>query len=253
MRRRFVAGNWKMYGTRAVADELASGLAPGCDKSVDVVVCPPFVWLDKVRGRLAGSSLALGAQDVCEFPGEGAYTGEVSASMLVDVGCEYVIIGHSERRAYFGDTHERVAAKVAAAQDAGLIPILCVGETGAQREAGETEAVLASQVDAVREHCGIGAFARTILAYEPVWAIGTGKTATPPQVAAVHGFLRAHIGREDDTLASELRIVYGGSVKPGNASELFGCEDVDGGLIGGASLHVDQFLAICHAAVRPGS
>lgn len=242
-----------MHGTRDVADELASGVARHAESGVDVVLCPPYVWLDTVRACLAGSAVGLGAQDVCEFPGEGAYTGEVSASMLADVGCAYVIVGHSERRAHFGDTHDRVAAKVVVAQGAGLTPILCVGETDSQREAGQTETVLAAQIDAVRGRCGIDVFRHAVLAYEPVWAIGTGKTATPQQVAAVHSFLRAHIGRENATIAGELRIVYGGSVKPANAPELFACEDVDGGLIGGASLHVDQFLAICRAAARLGN
>jgi len=243
-----------MHGTHAAAAELASALASGlgADHGVDVVVCPPFVLLDAVRERL-GHRAALGAQDVCEFGGDGAYTGEVSAAMLADADCRYVIVGHSERRALFGDCDERVAAKVAAAQAAGLTPILCVGETDAQRQAGETEAVLAGQVDAVRSRCGIQAFAGLVLAYEPVWAIGTGKTATPPQVSAVHAFLRAHVARDDATIAGELRIVYGGSVKPDNASRLFACEDVDGGLIGGASLRSDQFLAICRAGEKPGS
>lgn len=243
-----------MHGTRQRAGELAAGIA-GVDfaRQLEVVVCPPFVLLDAVRAGLDGSQVQLGAQDVCEVAGEGAYTGEVSAAMLADAGCGYVIVGHSERRARYGDSDQRIAEKVVRVQEAGLVPVFCVGETEAQREAGQAEAVLAAQIDAVRERAGVAAFGRLVLAYEPVWAIGTGKTATPDQVAQTHAFIRAHIAREDATIARDLRVLYGGSVKAANAVELFACEDVDGGLIGGASLHVDQFVAICRAAERSGN
>ncbi len=249
MRRPFVAGNWKMHGTRQSAVQLADGVASaGIGGEVDVAVCPPFVLLECTGAILGDSGIALGAQDVCEVSGEGAYTGEVSAAMLADAGCSLVIVGHSERRARYGDTDALVADKVAAAQAAGLTPILCIGETEEERTSGDTESVLATQLDAVLSGCGIEAFARMVLAYEPVWAIGTGKTATPEQVAQTHAFIRAHIAREDATIAGDLRVVYGGSVKPSNAAELFACDDVDGGLIGGASLHADKFVAICRAA-----
>lgn len=252
-RRYLVAGNWKMYGSLTVAQSLVAGLVTGVDGvlgRVDVAVCPPFVYLDRFAPTLREAGLALGAQDTCEHAGEGAYTGEISAAMLNDVGCRYVIVGHSERRRLFDDTQQRVAAKVAAAQEAGLVPILCVGETLDEREAMRTETVLEAQLDAVLDGCGVEVFRRLVLAYEPVWAIGTGRSATPEQVEAIHAFLRAHIGARDAIIAADLQILYGGSVKPGNAFELFSCANVDGGLIGGASLDAGQFLAICRAAAE---
>ncbi len=250
-RRYLIAGNWKMHGTQAAAERLVAGIASGLDDlgaDVDVAVCPPFVYLQRVASVLHGGTVALGAQDVCEHAGEGAYTGEVGAEMLIDVGCRYVIVGHSERRQFFGDSPERVAHKVSTARDAGLTPILCIGETLDERAAGRTEALLAAQLDVVLDFCGVSAFRNLVLAYEPIWAIGTGRSATPEQVQSVHAFLRAHIGAQDAIIAADLQILYGGSVKPGNASELFSCADVDGGLIGGASLDADQFLAIGRAA-----
>jgi triosephosphate isomerase len=193
--------------------------------------------------------LAIGAQDVSEHA-QGAFTGEVAASMLRDIGATHVLVGHSERRQYHGESSACVAAKFAQAQAAGLIPVLCVGETLEQRDAGATEAVVGEQLDAVVQHSGIAALATAVMAYEPVWAIGTGRTATPAQAQAVHAFIRDKLAAVDATIASSLRILYGGSVKPANAAELFAQADIDGGLIGGASLVAEDFLAIC-AAARP--
>ncbi|HXG28241.1 MAG TPA: triose-phosphate isomerase [Nevskiales bacterium] len=248
-RRRLVAGNWKMHGSTAGADTLARAVreaVEACDR-VEIVLCPPYPYLVQVAQRLQGSALLLGAQDVCEKTGQGAFTGEVSGQMLVDVGCRYVIVGHSERRQFFDDSDARVAAKFQAAQSAGLIPILCVGETLAEREADQTEAVLTRQLRAVLSAAGVQAFARAVLAYEPVWAIGTGRTASPEQAQAAHAALRRLLAAEDAIIARDLRILYGGSVKPDNASSLFACPDVDGGLIGGAALDAGQFSAICRA------
>jgi triosephosphate isomerase len=248
-RRKLVAGNWKMHGTTAGAEALAQGVrtaVQGLDR-VEMVLCPPYPYLAQVARQLQGSALLLGAQDVCEKAGQGAFTGEVSGQMLADVGCRYVIVGHSERRQFFDDSDARVAAKFLAAQAAGLIPILCVGETLAEREAGQTESVLTRQLRAVLSAAGVQAFARAVLAYEPVWAIGTGRTASPEQAQAAHAALRRLLAAEDAIIARDLRILYGGSVKPDNASSLFACPDVDGGLIGGAALDAGQFSAICRA------
>ena len=248
MRRKLVAGNWKMHTTRGSADELVGAIAAaGIDAGVDVAVFPPFVYLDALVARYRGTSIAFGAQD-CSEHAQGAFTGEVAAPMLKDIGATHVLVGHSERRQYHAESNAAVAAKFAQAQQAGLVPVLCVGETLAQRDAGQTEAVVAGQLEAVVEHCGIGAFGAAIVAYEPVWAIGTGRTATPAQAQAVHAFIRGKLAALDDTISSSLRVLYGGSVKPANAAELFGQGDVDGGLIGGASLVAADFLAICNAA-----
>jgi triosephosphate isomerase len=247
MRRPFVAGNWKMHGSRAMAGELVALVAAGLPPAVDVAVLPPFPYLDALVAAHRGSRLAFGAQDLGEHA-EGAYTGEVSAAMLHDIGCMYVLVGHSERRQYHAESDALVARKFVAAQAKTLVPILCVGETLAEREAGATEAVIARQLDAVVERAGIGAFLRSVVAYEPVWAIGTGRTATPEQAQAVHRFIRGKFEGWDATIANSLRLLYGGSVKPANAAELFGQPDVDGGLIGGASLVAADFLAICAAA-----
>ena len=248
-----VAGNWKMHGSRADNASLIERLAaqyPARPRAA-CVVCPPFVYLQELARLLRDAQIpvALGAQDVCaESPG--AYTGEVSAAMLRDVGCEYVIVGHSERRSLYGERDELVARKFAAALAAGLAPILCVGERLAEREAGLTQEVVARQLDVVLELCGADVFARGVIAYEPCWAIGTGRNATPEQAEAVHRFIRGRIAGRDARIAPEARIVYGGSVKGGNAAELFAQPDIDGGLIGGASLKSDEFVAILAAAGR---
>ena len=247
MRRPLVAGNWKMHGSRAMAGALAQAVAASLPANADVALLPPFPYLDGLIALHGASALAFGAQDLSEHA-QGAYTGEVSAAMLKDIGCRYVLAGHSERRQYHVESNECVAAKFVAAQVAGLVPILCVGETLAQREGGETETVIAAQLDAVIGRAGIAAFANAVVAYEPVWAIGTGLTATPDQAQAVHRAIRDKIAGLDGTIAGSLRLLYGGSVKPANAAELFGQPDVDGGLIGGASLVAADFLAICAAA-----
>ena len=252
MRIKLVAGNWKMNGNLASNQGLLSGLVPALGQvgGVTTAICVPYPYLAQVRASLEGSNLALGAQDVCQF-GNGAYTGGVSAAMLADLGCEYVIVGHSERRSIFGESDAVVAEKFAAALKAGLTPILCLGETLGEREGGATEAVVARQLDAVVAASGAAALGKAVVAYVPVWAIGTGKTATPQQAQAVHAFIRGRVGAKDAGVAARLQLLYGGSVKAGNAAELFAMPDIDGGLIGGASLIADEFVAICRAA-RPG-
>lgn len=244
-----VAGNWKLNGSvasvEALASEIVSELRAGC--AADVVVCPVFVHLHNVRSCIASSQIKLGAQNA-SAQSSGAFTGEVSAGMLAECGCEYVIVGHSERRELYGESSDEVADKFVAVQSVGLCPILCVGETLEQREGGETENVVAAQLDAVIEASGVAALSRAVVAYEPVWAIGTGKTATPEEAQAVHAFIRAKIASLDSSVATSVRILYGGSVKPSNASELFSQDDIDGGLIGGASLQSADFVEICRAA-----
>lgn len=249
MRRPFVAGNWKMHGSRQDNAELLDGLVQGlpAQTSAEIAVCPPFVYLSDAARALKASAISLGAQSVCA-ESVGAFTGEVSASMLKDVGCTYVIVGHSERRAIFREDDTLVARKFIAAQAQGLIPILCVGETLEERERGDTTRVVSRQLAAVLDVAGVNAFANAVVAYEPVWAIGTGKTATPEQAQEMHAHIRADIARSSAKIASELRILYGGSVKAANAREIFAKPDVDGGLIGGASLKADEFLKICAAA-----
>lgn len=247
MRRKLVAGNWKMHGSRAMATTLVADVVVALPPRADVAVLPPFPYLSDLIERYESSGLAFGAQDVSERR-RGAYTGEVSAEMLVDVGCRYVLVGHSERRQYHDESNELVAAKFDVAREAGLTPILCVGETLEQRESGATESVLAQQIDAILGRCGIEAFLTAVIAYEPVWAIGTGRVATPAQAQAVHAYLRGRLALENATIAGSLRILYGGSVKPDSAAGLFGQPDIDGGLIGGASLVAADFLAICAAA-----
>ena len=236
-----------MHGSRAIARDLVAGVAAGLPSGVDVVVLPPFPYLDALISAHAATPIGFGAQDLSEHA-QGAYTGEVSGAMLKDIGCGYVLAGHSERRQYHAETDAQVAAKFVAAQAAGLVPILCVGETLAEREDGATETVIARQLGAVIERAGVAAFANPVVAYEPVWAIGTGRTASPEQAQDVHAFMRGIFAGRDATIASSLRLLYGGSVKPANAAELFGRPDVDGGLIGGASLVAGDFLAICAAA-----
>jgi triosephosphate isomerase len=241
-RAKLVAGNWKMNGSRASNQVLLEGLLEGMVglAGVESAVCVPFPYLGEVAERLRGSALSWGAQNVSEHA-RGAFTGEVSAGMLVEFGCRYAIVGHSERRHLYGETDAQVAAKFAAALDAKLTPILCVGETAEERDTGRTEKVVARQLDEVLTTTGIEAFSGAVVAYEPVWAIGTGRTATPEQVQAVHAFIRKRIFKGT-------RILYGGSVKPDNAAALFALQDVDGGLIGGASLAAKDFLAIMRAA-----
>ncbi len=245
MRRKLVVGNWKMHGSRPANAELLAALIGARPYGVDVAVCVPFVFMTETAAMLAGSDIRWGAQDVSAQPHGGAYTGEVSAAMLCECGCRYAIVGHSERRAYHGESDALVAQKAQAALASGVTPIVCVGETLDERDAGRTEAVVKRQLSAVIHqlaHCA----AEMVVAYEPVWAIGTGRTATPEQAQAVHAVLRAQLhaatGRGD-----AMRILYGGSVKADNAAQLFAQPDIDGGLIGGASLKAADFIAICRA------
>ena len=248
-RQPLVAANWKMNGNRAAVQALLHGFRQGLpERGVEALVCPPFIHIPLAAELLAGSGIGLGAQTLSEY-GDGAYTGEISAQMLNDYGCRYVIIGHSERRHILGESNETVGKKFRQARENGLQAILCLGEQLAEREADMTEQVLSEQLDAVIDAAGVASLRDAVIAYEPVWAIGTGKTATPEQAQAAHSFIRLQMARHDDRIADELRILYGGSVKADNAAALFAMADVDGGLIGGASLKVDEFLAICRAAV----
>ena len=247
MRKKLVAANWKMHGSRSMAAALCGEIVAAGPGGIDVVVCPPFPYLDTVAAACIDAGIGTGAQDLSEHEGQGAYTGEVSAAMLADCGAQWVIVGHSERRQYHGESDSLVARKFNAARAGGLTPILCVGETLAQREAGETETVIARQLQAVLAGGGIAAFDTAVIAYEPVWAIGTGRTATPEQAQQVHAFIRSQLQKEDAMIARLTRLLYGGSVKAANAAALFAQPDVDGGLIGGASLTADDFLGICAA------
>ncbi|MCU7810786.1 MAG: triose-phosphate isomerase [Candidatus Thiodiazotropha sp. (ex Notomyrtea botanica)] len=249
MRRPLVAGNWKMNGSLESVRSLLDGIKHGIGevKNADVAVCPPFVLIPETEKLLAGSVIGWGGQDL-STESSGAYTGEVAATMLNDFGCKYVIVGHSERRTYHAESDELVAKKYAAAQAAGLVPILCVGETLEEREAGVTEQVVARQLDALINLAGVGSLTDGVIAYEPVWAIGTGKTATPEQAQDVHAFIRGRVAAKSAEVADGVRILYGGSMKPDNAKELIGKPDIDGGLIGGASLKAEDFLGICTAA-----
>jgi triosephosphate isomerase len=248
MRKKFVAGNWKMHGNLATNADLLKAVRAGvAGLAADVAVCAPYPYLAQARTALEGSNVAWGAQDVSEHM-QGAYTGEVSATMLGEFGCRYVIVGHSERRSYYGDTDAVVAAKFEAAMKSGLVPIFCVGETLDEREKNVTADVVTRQLDAVITRCGIASLAKAVVAYEPVWAIGTGRTASPEQAQEVHALIRARVAREDSAVAAGLRILYGGSMKPGNAKELMAQPDIDGGLIGGAALVAADFIAICAAA-----
>ena len=251
LRKPLVAGNWKMHGSRAesarlVGELITRGAGTG---ACEVVLCPPFVYLAEVAGQLAGSRMSLGGQDVCAEE-SGAHTGEVSASMLADVGCRYAIVGHSERRAIYGESDELVARKFVAAGTHALVPILCVGESLEERERDATRSVVLRQLDAALVAAGVAAFARAVVAYEPVWAIGTGRTASPAQAQDVHAMIRGRVAEKDATIGASLRVLYGGSVKAANAAELFAMPDVDGGLIGGASLKAEEFASICAAANR---
>lgn len=247
MRHKLIAGNWKMHGSLAENDSLLTGVLAGMgDVKARVAVCVPFPFLAQAQAKLSGSAIAWGAQNLSQHA-KGAFTGEVSAAMLKEFGCAYVIVGHSERRALYGESDTLVADKFAAAQAAGLTPILCVGETLEERESGVTEQVVGRQLDAVIAKSGVAALAKAVVAYEPVWAIGTGKTATPDQAQAVHAFIRARVQTLDAGVADGLIIQYGGSMKAGNAAELLSQPDIDGGLIGGAALVAEEFLAICRA------
>lgn len=249
MRRPMVAGNWKMHGTRASVAELINGLTRQTwSVEVDVAVFPSCLHIAQVVDGLAGKAVAVGAQDCATEAQQGALTGEVAASQLHDARCSLVLVGHSERRLVLGESDEVVTLKFAAAQSAGLQPVLCVGETLAQREAGQTLDVVAAQLAAVIDVLGVDVFARAVIAYEPVWAIGTGLTASPAQAQEVHAAIRAQLAAKSPELAGKVRILYGGSVKAASAAELFGMPDIDGGLVGGASLSADEFGAICRAA-----
>ncbi|OQX44237.1 MAG: triose-phosphate isomerase [Candidatus Sedimenticola endophacoides] len=249
MRQPLVAGNWKMNGSRESIRELLDGIKAGMgDVNVaEVAVCAPAVYIADVEAQLSGSGVAWGGQDLSS-EASGAYTGEIAASMWLDFGFRYVIVGHSERRTYHGETDEMVARKYAAARAAGLVPILCIGETLEEREQGITEEVVARQLDAVIALEGVAALNDGVIAYEPVWAIGTGKTASPEQAQEVHAFIRGRVAASDAGVAAGVRILYGGSMKPDNAEELIAKADIDGGLIGGASLNAGDFLGICKAA-----
>ena len=236
-----------MNGSRASAVSLLEGVMAGAPKGVQIAVCPPAILIPLAADKLARSSIAWGGQNLSEHAA-GAFTGEISGTMLRDFGCTYVIVGHSERRSLYGETDATVAAKFVAAQAAGLVPILCVGETLIEREGGTTEAVVGRQLAAVVQRAGIESFAKAVVAYEPVWAIGTGRNATPEQAQAVHAFIRAELARSSQGIAAQTQVLYGGSVKANNAAGLFAQPDIDGGLIGGASLTADEFLGICRAA-----
>lgn len=249
MRRPMVAGNWKMHGTCASVAELAEGLRDlALSSDVDVAVFPSSVHVGQVLAGLQGSGIQVGAQDCSVEPMPGALTGEICASQLLDLGCSFVLVGHSERRQLLGETDEVVVRKFAAAQMCGLTPILCVGETLEQREAGRTLEVVVHQLGCVIDKLGVGVFSRAVVAYEPVWAIGTGLTASPQQAQEVHAVIRRQLAAENAEIAAGVRILYGGSVKAASAVELFGMPDIDGGLVGGASLNANEFGAICRAA-----
>lgn len=250
-RRPLVMGNWKMNGrsaaNEALLSSLKSSLASGFD-AIDVAVCPPFPYLSQVIAQVEGSAVTVGAQNLSAQQ-DGAFTGEVSSGMLTDLGCRWVLVGHSERRSLYGETDEVVASKAQVAIDAGLVPVICIGETLEERKTGDTEVSLARQLDAVLPVIERQPASAFVLAYEPVWAIGTGLTATPEQAQAVHSFLRDRLAASGYAATPSVRILYGGSVKASNAAELFAGPDVDGGLIGGASLVASEFVGICKAAV----
>lgn len=248
MRKKLVVGNWKMHGNLVENKQLLDALVTDLTelKNAQIAVCVPFPYLHSIKENLRQTNISWGAQNLSQFD-KGAYTGEVSASMLKEFGCKYVIVGHSERRAIFGETNQVVAEKFIAAQKMGLIPILCVGETLEQREAGLAEKIIDEQLSVVIELAGIDAFDKSVIAYEPVWAIGTGKTASPQQAQEVHASIRKGLRDKNREIADELAILYGGSVKASNATELFVMDDIDGGLIGGASLIASEFISICRA------
>lgn len=250
MRRPLVAGNWKMNGNSESTVNLVNGIVDGRADvtNAEVLICPPYILIPRAADALNGrDDISLGAQDL-DINDSGAFTGQISASMLVDAGCKYVLVGHSERRAIYGESDQDVAEKFKVAQNGGLIPVLCVGETLAEREAADTENVVARQIQAVIDVVGIDKLADSVIAYEPVWAIGTGVTASPQQAQDVHKFIRQMLSTLNPAVAENMQILYGGSMNAGNADDLIGMQDIDGGLIGGASLQADSFLAICKAA-----
>lgn len=249
MRSKLVVGNWKMNGNMLQNQQLLDAIIPEIKMFANMAsaICVPYPYLVMTQSILQSTKITWGAQNVSHYD-LGAYTGEVAAEMLVDLGCRYVIVGHSERRALFDEDNQTVALKFKKAQDVGLVPILCVGETLVQREIGETERVIAEQLDTVVNLVGIDTFAKAVIAYEPVWAIGTGKTASPDQAQSVHAFIRNRLATHNPELASKIQILYGGSVKSNNATDLFSMSDIDGGLIGGASLIASEFISICKAA-----
>ena len=248
MRRKLVAGNWKMNGSADSIRKLLQGIRDGVAEAaaVELAVFPPAVYLGLVEQQLSGAAVAWGTQNLSDQV-SGAYTGEIAGSMLLDFHCAYVIVGHSERRTLYGETDELVARKFAAARKVGIKPILCVGETLDEREQGVTEAVVGRQLNAVLDLEGVGAFSDAVIAYEPVWAIGTGRNATPQQAQDVHAFIRAQLAALDPSVAGQTRVLYGGSMKASNAGELLSMPDIDGGLVGGASLDAKDFLAIAKA------
>ncbi len=249
MRRTLIAGNWKMNGSLASIEALIAGIKTGLSEvdKADMAVCPPFVYIPRVRELIGDAPLALGSQNICD-QASGAYTGEISGAMLQEFGCRYAIIGHSERRSLYGETDALIAARFAMALETGITPILCVGETLEQREADVTEQVVGEQLDAIIERSGIESIGQCVIAYEPVWAIGTGKTASPEQAQAVHAYIRGKLAAQNAEVAEKVQILYGGSMNAGNAAELLSQPDIDGGLIGGASLKADDFLAIGKSA-----
>jgi triosephosphate isomerase len=247
MRRLLVAGNWKMNASKVMLNELLSGIVANEPQQTDVVVFPPAPYLLMAADKLQSSSVKFGGQNL-NANESGAFTGEVSASMLADCGCDAVLVGHSERRTLYAETDADVLAKTEAALTAGLTPYVCIGETLEEREADKTEAVIEQQINAVLNGLSIQQLAKCVFAYEPVWAIGTGKTASPEQAQQVHAFIRSLLAAKDEELAQNSHVLYGGSVKASNAKELFAQEDIDGGLVGGASLQADEFLGICNPA-----
>jgi triosephosphate isomerase len=246
MRTSLIAGNWKMNGSLQSVIDLVEGIKAGDAGKAQLAVCPPAIYLMKVGGMLDGSGVALGAQNFCDQE-SGAFTGEISAAMLKESGCRYAIVGHSERRALYGESDQLVAARYAMAIAGGLTPILCVGETLDERDSGVTEAVVGRQIDAVLDGSGIASMTQAVIAYEPVWAIGTGQVATPEQAQAVHEFIRDRLAQLDSDIAQGLQILYGGSMNPANAAQLLSQQDIDGGLIGGAALKANDFIAIAQA------
>jgi triosephosphate isomerase (TIM) len=249
MRQKLVAGNWKMNGSKADIKELLNGIKQGIGdvETAEVAVCPPFIYLGEVEAQLSGTPIAWGAQNLSTEE-KGAFTGEISAAMVNDFSCKYVLVGHSERRSLYGEDDAVVAKKFSVARAAGLKPILCIGETLEEREKGVTNDVVARQLEAVIDLEGIAALADGVIAYEPVWAIGTGKTASPEQAQEVHAFIRGLLAGKDESVAAKVQILYGGSMNAANAAELLAQTDIDGGLIGGASLKAEDFLTICRAA-----
>ena len=248
MRKILIAGNWKMNGSVSMVNDLITGVVAGANNlsKVETAVCPPYLYIPMVSEATKDSNVAIGSQNV-STESSGAFTGEISTDMIKDFSCEYSIIGHSERRTLYNESDNLVAEKFKVVKASGLVPILCIGETLEEREADKTESVVARQLDAVSNLNGSDAFSDCVIAYEPVWAIGTGKTASPEQAQSVHAFIRQHISKINAENADKVQILYGGSMNPGNAKDLLAQTDIDGGLIGGASLKSDDFMAICQA------